>query len=240
MSTVLVTATPGTFPSGFCPTGPNALQELYNAIINRTVFSLSADKAFYNYGDTQPTPDNRVFPWFRTSAKLPDRWYVYALGKWISPYRIPIGQERMIWGDGEVALWSYDGGDGTDPVSIGSTQTTGSFWKRDITFDGRSPMGIGAISGSNPAKSLVLAEQYGLGSVALQVSEIPAHAHTITAKAHLDINASSLDRTLAGAGAEFTDSFNTGSVGGGIAHQNVHPVTGVIVAQRTNRQFWTS
>jgi hypothetical protein len=248
-TTVLINAVPGTLPSNFCPTGATALQEFYNEIIARTVFSLSPDKAFYNFGDTTPTPENRVFPWLRTISGSPDRWYVYVGGKWIWPYRVPSGNaEWIIWPHALNLLYSYDGGDGTDPTTTAPTSTTGSFWERATEVDARFLVGMGTLpSGTiiNPAST------GGEEKHILSIAELPAHTHGPASDTGPGYFATfKSDYSADNLGNEgVTDQANqqlvgsralTGSTGSGDAHNNMPPYYGVVFAKRTVREFYTA
>jgi hypothetical protein len=37
----------------------------------------TGDMTFYNFGDTEPAPENRIYPWLRTVGGYPDKWYVW-------------------------------------------------------------------------------------------------------------------------------------------------------------------
>lgn len=245
MSTVLVQATPGTFPEGFCPTGPTALQQLYNEIIARTVFSLAADKAFYNYGDTAPSPENRVFPWFRT---VDLKWYDYVatgLGLWVAKYHVPAQDGPTLWWDAsEALLWAYDGGDGVDPSTTPPTVTTGSFWQRNTLYDGRSPMGIGSIPNANPAKSLAVGEAYGEGAHTQSVEEVGPHVHPLVPRDQMEPSGGG-DIDGIYVGGTGSPSIGTLSAGPNVyaatqqAMPVIHPVLGMIAAKRTIRAYWT-
>src|SRR4026209_1265444 len=111
--TILIDAQAGTFPEGFCPKGPGALQELYNQIIALTQFSLAVGIRFYNFGDTEPTANFRVYPWLQTVSGFPERWYAYIAGQWLWPHSIPPGPSgfRAGWVGTEPDLQTYDGGE---------------------------------------------------------------------------------------------------------------------------------
>lgn len=239
-TTVLINAVPGTLPSNFCPTGATALQTFYDEIIARTVFSLSPDKAFYNFGDTEPTPENRVFPWLRTISGEPDRWYVYVSGKWIWPYPVPISTDiRQLWVGTLTDLQTYDGGS-TDPVS----DTTGPFWQEDSDFAGRSPMHPGSIPSANPSKTLAVDENYGEGAHLMTQDEVGPHTHPLN-ESQLVTSGSGSDE-----GIEFsepsediyktlvtqTNSYTSAQS----AMPIIHPVRGIYIIKRTTRKYYTA
>jgi hypothetical protein len=236
MSTIIVNATAGTLPLGFCPTGTGALQDLYNEFINRTQFFLSADKAFYNFGDTAPTPENRVFPWLRTTGGgQPDKWYVYFGGSWLSPYPTPAGPNdlRHIWVGSTGSLDTFDGG------SAGvATTTSGPFWEVDSALAAKFPVGVGTF----PAGAAVaVTGTGGTDQHTLSIAEMPAHDHPgstvgpefgtapgggINGADYDSDNSAPLTLTIA-------------SQGGGTAFDILPPYYGVYFIKRTIRAFYT-
>jgi len=262
MSTVLVQALPGTFPSGFCPKGEGALQELYNEIILRTQFSLSADKAFYNYGNSAPTPENRQFPWLQTSSGYPVRWYVFRDGSWIWPHPVPASSDlRQIWVGDTTSLETFDGG---ESAAIAVTPTTGPMWAVDTDFDGRSPMGAGAIPSSTPAKTLALDEAYGEGTHLITGNELPDLSTlvkigvAIPAQGHaadgftesydgggtpVNLNGYTNDVGMYPTATLMASGFPKASVASlqttpGTSHQTTHPVRGCYIIKRTARIYY--
>src|SRR6185436_12110305 len=198
--TILIDAQAGTLPEDFCPKGPTALQDFYNAIIALTQFSLSVGVRFYNYGDTEPTPDNRIWPWFKTVGVLPDRWYVYAPSApagWYSLHPIPAGPNgfRCGWIGTEPELQVYDGGE----IAVTSL-TSGPFWEIDHDFDGRSPMGPGTIPDANPTKVLSAGENYGKGAELGSANNIPPHTHAFLADAQILNGTGGLKSVIPGVG----------------------------------------
>jgi hypothetical protein len=238
MPTVLINAVPGTLPSNFCPTGATALQTFYNEIIARTVFSLSPDKAFYNFGDTTPTPENRVFPWLRTISGAPDKWYVYTSGKWVWPYPVPASTDiRQLWVGTLANLQTYDGGS-TDPA----TTTTGPFWEEDTDFTGRSPIHPGLID--NSGVTALVGVNYGEGAHMMTANEVGPHTHPA--------DPSQLVKSGSGsdAGIEYSEASednyatlltqtNTYAPDQ-TAMSLIHPVRGIYIIKRTIRVYYTA
>lgn len=81
----------------------------------------------------------------------PIRWLTWNGSAWVWPHPVVPGTgERRMWVGTEADLWSYDGGDGTDPAT--ATDTTGAMWMVDTVFDSKSPRG--AVTGTlNPGDS---------------------------------------------------------------------------------------
>lgn len=246
--TILIDALFSGFAEGFCPTGPGALTALAEAIIDRTQWSLPVNTRFFNYGETEPTPEFRGYPWFRTLSGYPDRWYVYtgaAQGpsKWLSLHPVPVGPNglREFWVGTEDELLVYDGGE----VGI-ATLSSGPFWEIDHDFDGRSPMGPGVILGANPAKTLSVGENYGEGAHTQTAEEVGPHTHEMSPK---DIEVAPGSGTSHGFRYEPTatgdphpdlvaniNAYTTSQEASPI----IHPVRGMWIIKRTIRKYYRS
>lgn len=147
-SNAIVTLVAGQLPQGFCFQTP---QQYYEAIIAATSAFLPGNFSTFNFGNTVPDPGDQDKPWLRLDVNGDiDRWYVF-VGQWRAPNPIPPSSlERRIFRGSGVDIWSYDGGDGTDPGVNPPTDTTGAMWQRDLTFNERFPLGL---SGSYPLDS---------------------------------------------------------------------------------------
>lgn len=174
--TVLIRLTPGTLPLTCYPDN----QMLNNDIIGQATAELltQPEGLLYNYGDTVPLADHRIWPWYRTVGGYPDDWYQYvnAAGFWLSLYKnSPPGPSalRDIYVGTEISLVTYDGG---DISAIGSY--TGAFWEVDHAMDGLIPMGAGIINGAVPAKTLNPQETYGEAAHMQLTDEVAPHTHT--------------------------------------------------------------
>lgn len=100
------------------------------------------------------------------------------------------------------------------------TGGTGTFNLPD--FSGRSPMHPGGSVG------LGLASQGGEAMVTLSTAQMPAHTHPPLSPHVQFIGLRNAGGTLQpGAGTAYGIMANTGSTGGGGAHNNLHPVVGV-------------
>jgi hypothetical protein len=126
-----------------------------------------------------PAASDRDKLWIKTSGGAPTQpqpQFIYFNGVWVWPNVAPAGgNKRELWAGSLVDLVTYDGGDAN---LVGDA--SGAMWEEDTTFQGRVPMGPGAISGSDPAKTLAVNEQYGSGSVTLtdaQLFSMQGHQH---------------------------------------------------------------
>lgn len=253
MSNILLPIESLTLPQDFCFTSwQNTLDQFANHM--RAV--LANGRSFYNFGDTVPTPDKQVYPWLKTVGGVPERWYVYSSGRWIWPYTVPAGGIRWNWAGTETDLKTFDGGEDAT-VSI----FTGPFWEIDHDFDGRSPMGPGAIPDSTPAAILNIGNNFGEGSHKLTAAElpdlstalevgilIPGHGGEDGARDACD--GGTLSNPLTNSPALFP-GYGQDSQGfpqvkmrqnaGGQTdqpHQTVHPVRGLYIIKRTIRAFY--
>lgn len=241
---------PPTLPAGFCQLEPQAQ---VNFLFDNTQIASATSFDNLVIQAAEPSPDQRGKAWLRlTGAGLnPEFLYKYASGAWLSLYSPPAGgNERMLWVGTEAELWSYDGGDGTDPSTTAPTATTGSFWQADHNFDGRVPVGAGTIPGSDPVAVVTVATNYGEASHAIVMAELP---ETIPLQATLDGFKTNLEGAAAaqwlaptgsGGGVPTTPAtevanFTFTNTGGGTKLQMLPAARGVFYAKRTARTHRT-
>lgn len=237
MPTILVQVLPGVIPASFCPTGEDAEQQRYEMYLSLTQFSLAAGQTFFNYGNGVPTAENRVYPWIRSVGGYPDRLYYYGAGQWLSKHPLPpdftaiapasITSQALLdtWDEGEAGV-----------VGI----YTGPFWTIDTDFDGRSPMGPGAIPSANPAKTLAVGEAYGEGAHTQLVNEVGPHTHEASPNDMVSTGGGSSVGIMRGdSGNPLTDLTilaNTyAAPGTQQAMPVIHPVRGRYFIKRTGR-----
>lgn len=225
---------PAAFPAGYCPT---SWQQLANDLAQLTTGYLEGNYSTFNYGPTTPGVNDRSKPWLRTTASgLPDSWYVYGgstVAAWIWPHPVAaLSDFRVMYAGSAVSITTLDGGD-SNPIGDAS----GPFWEIDTAFESRSPMGVAAVI-SGTATPFPVGTNYGEAQHTLTSSELPSHAHTISAGTTLDVNGGGT-RTLFGTddAAIFTTTRNSGSVGSDAAHNTVHPVRAVYMLKRTARIY---
>lgn len=186
---------PPSFRTGYCPA---TLQQLANDLISGTqvTFLVQQGSFLYNMGSATPAPENRIFPWLYTPN---GQWYTFQYGLWVAPMD-PSEREldfRKMWkpaaGTPESALWSLDGGDGSDPratlpggaanpVYVAPSATTGAAWEVDHDFDGAFAVGAGLIPGSSPAVTLAVGDTGGANTHVLTQAELPNINLSLTVK----------------------------------------------------------
>jgi hypothetical protein len=229
VAVVLLPIIPGSLPSGACY---NSEQARLNAFAAAMEAQLNGE-AFYNYGDSKPDVADQGYPWLRTTDM---RWY-YFEGVWKSPVPSYSLYERRLFVGSLGDLQTYDGGD-TNPASTES----GPMWEVDTAFEGRSPMGPGAIASANPAKTLSVEENFGEGAHAQVISELAQHSHapeSTLADGFLGHAVSGAPATYNVSGGGDTISMGaTATAGAGDAFNVTHPVRGAYVIKRTTRTFY--
>ena len=177
MSTIGLPLSIGALPYTCYPSDP---QTFYADMFSRARALFPAITGVVISSST-PAANDRDKLWIKTSGNAPAQpqpQFIYFNGVWVWPHLSPAGgNKREIWVGSLPDLVTYDGGDAN---LVGDA--SGAMWEEDTTFQGRSPMGVGAISGSDPAKTLALNEQYGDGSVTLtdaQVFLAQSHLHVV-------------------------------------------------------------
>lgn len=251
-----VLLTPGTLPQGYCFTG---LQQYYNDIIGLTLAQIPGSLSLFNFGANVPDPADQDKPWIRTNADgTLEGIYTYS-GVWSRPHPVPAGDnERRIWVGTEAQLWSYDGGDGTDPAA--ATDTTGSMWAIDTAFDFRFPVGAGTNATTydgNPASTIAVKGTGGAERHVLLEAELPEHTHVLannvgnanstpiaageyaSANGRGDVDDKwcyALSKSL---GDESPNVGKVGETGTDASHQNMPPYYGVRFIKRSSRIYYT-
>jgi len=241
---------PGSLPADYCPT---SYQQMLNDF-------MAASYALWNdifqgniISATQPGPEDRDKVWYKVDSNgdpLGKYTWSARLGRWVWPHLSDAGgSERRIWTGSEANLWYYDGGDGGDPSTVGDC--SGPMWLVDTDFGGRSPMGVGDISGSDPAKTIALGENFGEGSYALTQAELPDISLVTSSNSDSDMR---IGIGNGGPQGGYTAVYpadspgvswsshadtHTNSIGDGDAHQNTHPVRGCYLIKRSARIYYT-
>lgn len=247
--TVLLTYTPPTVAEDFCPAN---WQEVYDKL-DEAVFRLdSTGYSFYNYGDTTPAAEYRMYPWLRTVGGKPDRWYVHYGNYWIAPHPEPANSSmRHIWvgANDATGLWAYDGGDGTDPAL--ATEYAGAMWEVDTAFAARFPIGVGTTAGGT---AVAVTNTGGEDEHTITEAEMPEHTHVLCANVSagaaevLDAGEYLCDEGVAGSedynyvlGGTATEPTvgQVANTGGSEAMSLLPPYYGVWFVKRTDRAWYT-
>lgn len=218
-------------------------------------------------GHTQPTS---VTPpvWLQTTLDATSanpnffgemiRWYIYDGVNWLSPHPVPPNSpEIRLWLGSEQSLWSYDGGDGTNPSTNAPTANMGAMWQVETAFQFRFPLGVGtnpATFDGNVASTVAVQEPGGDERVQLSDDELASHQHLMLTDDPLSFTFSPLTPT--GPVSKYmTDSSVgydvantsplqptlglTGPSNGSKSHQNMPPFVGVFFIKRTTRIYYT-
>ena len=247
LNTTLITLTPPSFLSGYCPT---SYQALANDIIAGTqaTFNSSIGNSFFNYGSITPSTDNRIYPWL----DMDGNWWVWVNAKWSRRHPIDPtsgASVRQMWVGDPSALNYFDGGDGTSIV--GANYNTGPMWQIDSEFAAKFPVGVGTFADSGTtsvAESITSTGVSGEDKHLLIGSEIPEHSHVYTSKHVTQIQALDTGATFNGDMFEATpkDSFisdgpeyTSSKYGDGKSHNNLPPFYGVYFIKRSSRIWYT-
>lgn len=195
LSIILV---PPVFPAGYCPTTE---QQRANDIVDGITAYVDGTYTVWNYGNTEPTAENRGKPWLRLKGDgTLDRVYIYYNGQWVSPHVTPAGgSERRLWVGTTGELETYDGG---QAGTVGAA--SGPMWEVDTAFAGRMPLGVGTTPSS---VAIAVATNYGNDKVTITDANLPEHFHYVAKSTQQ--NSSSLSATQAVA-----------YIGGGYGNEN--------------------
>lgn len=169
--------TPASLPPGYCfSTWQQLVIDIFTGAFGTIPGNLGIG---FNYGPDIPGVDDQNKPWIRTDVSGGDmgKW-TFGYGRWTQRHFPPAGPngDRIIWAGTLADLYSWDGGDGTDPTVTPPTQVTGSFWEQDTDFAARTIVGVGTL----PLSGTVLAvgDTGGLDQVKLTLEEMFPHTHT--------------------------------------------------------------
>jgi microcystin-dependent protein len=187
------------------------------------------------------------------------RWFIYDGVNWLSPHPVPPNcPECRIWTGTEQALWSYDGGDGSDPSTNPPTANTGAMWVVETAFQFRFPLGVGTsptgFDGNVPSAVAVL-EQGGDERVTLGTNQAGPHKHELIAALDSSptvvpitdsnqVSSRPVDNTVGfdvinGTSAPAANGLSGEMVGTTLSHQNMPPFVGVFFIKRSTRIYYT-
>src|SRR3990167_6645500 len=231
-------------PEGFCNSlnDANWVQTLINLVAQGVAKMEGSGFSVVMKQATAPSANDRDNLWYDTDVGRMYHWDV-ASGAWIAPHPEEAGGDARRWWTGTLTdLITYDVG------SAGAVAaSSGPMWEEDTDFQGRSPMGPGAIPTSDPAKVLTIGENYGEGAHTLTLAQLPSTV-TITAPTNqLFVMSPTGNGITQEAGADWNPSYSfnplqptlesslDSTLGSYQAHQTVHPVRGIYCLKRTAR-----
>ena len=225
-----VTLSTASVPEGTCPSW---IIDMWPDLVALMNANLGGTFTVVNIGDNTPDPADRVYPWIRTIGGMPDRVYVFVNGAWMSLHPDFVGKIVMWEGVVGSALWSLDGGDGTNPVVTPPTATSGAMWEQVTQLAAKFPLGAGTL----PSGTVI-----GVGTTGgeethiLTVPEMPKHSHDLGAKyADTDCNGS-CSRLIKD--PTNPTGWDSSDAGGDVAHNTMPPYYGIHFIRKTIRQYY--
>lgn len=235
--TNLITLTPPTLPTGYCPT---SYQDLTNTIISGTVgtFNSNIGNTFFNTGSSAPAVQYQIYPWLDDTGL----WWVFRGGYWARIHPVsPTSSERRIFIGSTNDLLSYDGGDGSSSTP---TDYTGAMWEVDTAFEAKFPVGAGTFANSGVVSvgdSTTSTSVTGEDQHTLTTAEMPSHSHLMVFDKQDTAGGDQLNTVYNGTDAGGTADGvqkDTNATGGGGAHNNLPPFYGVYFIKRTARTYY--
>jgi hypothetical protein len=163
----------GSLPLAYCwPSNP---QQFANDLFSISYANVADNVTGVVYGSTNPGSGFKL--WFHSGR---GRLYEFNDGIWRSLYPWPADPGIKQWvelTEPQIAALHNDGA-GINLVA-GAETITGPFWAIDHNYDGRSPMGVGAIPGTTPGKTMALGGVAGEGDHLQLVTELVQHTHKV-------------------------------------------------------------
>lgn len=221
----------------------------------------------FTFGPATPPAANQNLPWIRTDASqniIGTYTFNAASQLWVTPNPAPpSSNERRFWIGTESALWSYDGGDGTDPAATVPTATTGAMWQVDHSADFRFPIGPGAGTSitvgvgqtggeelhvltppegaQDPAHAHVAGRMASAAGSGSDDSYFPDSTGTATGNAigTLGVSNTPQPAALSSLTGPFFQTAGVVSPNTVVGHNNIPPYIGMYVIQRTARVYYT-
>lgn len=213
----------------------------WQALVSLLQATFPNDSTIFNRGNTEPSPSNRVYPWFRYNADgSPDKWYVYSMGAWLSLH--PAAPGTVVLYEGSAgSIDTFDGGEAGAVTSI-----SGPMWERVTQMDGRFPVGPGTLQ---PSTTVIgVGDTGGVDEVELTEDQLAEHRHLIAdpmvGSTALTSSTQTLDNdtaggyTLEGRSDEEATVGKTSITGAGDPHTNLPPFLAIFAIRRTARLYY--
>jgi hypothetical protein len=195
---------------------------------------LLGNQTTFNYGPDTPTPDNQDRPWFKTDANyLPERWYTFSNGSWVSRHPVAAGAIVMYEGS-EASIPTYDGGEAGVV-----TATTGPMWEKVSALDARFPLGPGTLASGT---AVAVTNTGGEEKHELTRAELPEIQIDTPLKRRTDLQDGGGSTALFETSFSLSSAVNvdvpTEELGDGDAHNNMPPYYAVFFIRRTARTHY--
>lgn len=167
MSNVTYPVDAGSLAPGACPSTYQELADLLASIYSVTV---NTNNTGIVVSATKPADTTVVWKQLDASTLRPIRDYVFVGGLWLSRHTVESGIITL-WAGSIANLWSFDGGDGTDPGTSPPTPISGAMWEEVAELKAKIPIGVGTLPSGTV---LALGATGGAESV-----NLPAHTHLV-------------------------------------------------------------
>ncbi len=218
---------------------PGTMQELLELICAYIIIVGLQDFNGINFGPTDPDEADRDKPWFKTDDDMnPLGWFGWSGSAWVPipnvlpsgntssrPINAIVGQQyydtdikvQLVFNGASWVTAAGSPGDvkAVKAATIDEALTKNPGWSADSDAAGRTVVGVSDGSG------FAFGSQGGVTEVVLTTDQIPSHAHTVPQggnKLQADGNAANPAGIVSG-----VTPTTTGSVGGGLAHENMPP-----------------
>lgn len=178
-----------TIPSLSLNCWPATPQDLVNEAFSKTRGQLQNLEGII-ISQTTPAIDDQDKMWVRVDANgRADGQFIFGSGtwNWENP-RAALGDERMLWVGPETDLWSYDGGDGSNPATVTPHDAVGAMWEVDTGPAGRFLAAVGDVPGSDPV-AVVTADANVTNTSAgimLTAAQMAIHTHPLSADSGIE------------------------------------------------------
>lgn len=196
-------------PVGFCSPFSNSDWQFLVGLLSGTA-DVSVN---VHIGEAAPTDLTKA--WLKTISGVPDRFYYFASGVWLSKHPFPVGFTVLAPAGTELAdIETLDGGE-----AGAVTAFTGPMWEEDEDFRAMFPIGPGTLPSGTVINE---GDTGGEEKHSLTLPEIPPHHHILLVS-QSNVGGGSDGQRLRPNSTEADSDANSANEGG-------DPTTGLVVA----------
>jgi len=166
-------------PADYCFVNPNRFA--LDIVAQMTGFIIGGFVGIIAQEATPSVSDRDKLWWKLDSSQgpaTPPGPYQYVGGYWIYPNpEPPDSPVRRFVECAEADVWSYDGGDGTDPTTNPPTINTGAMWEVDTAYSARMAIAAGTLSPSGDV--IAVGDTGGADEITQTSAQMPVHTHNL-------------------------------------------------------------